>query len=79
MSGDLGRGGRGEVWGGGGRIGISGMEDFFPDLVAGGLGLAGVDENDVFAEGFFKNLDKLGGEGDFWHEQNSGFLLFEGI
>ena len=42
-------------------------EQIFPDLVAGGFGLIRVDEGDVAAKSVLKNLDELGGKGDFWH------------
>ena len=43
-------------------------KQIFPDLVAGGFGLIGVDEGDVAAKSILKNLNELGGKGDFWHE-----------
>ena len=40
-------------------------EDVFPGEVAGGFGLARVEEGDSVGEVLVENLDELGGEGDF--------------
>ena len=39
-----------------------------------GLSLLGMDKADISAKSVLKNLDKLGGEGDFGDEKNGGFL-----
>jgi hypothetical protein len=48
------------------------LEGFLPELMADRFGLFGVEQNYIFEE-VLKILDKLGGEGDFWDEQNDGF------
>ncbi len=50
-------------------------EAMLPNLVALSFGLAGVDENGAPREGEFKDLDELGGEGDFGHEKDDRFTL----
>ena len=44
--------------------------------MAAGVGLARMKKNDVFFEGFFKDLDELGGKGDFRDEQYDGLMAF---
>ena len=55
-------------------LGVIRDEEVFPDLMAGGFGLIGMNESDVAAEGVFKDLDELAGEGDFGDEEDGGFL-----
>lgn len=50
-----------------------------PGLAAFDEGLVGVDEDDAVFEGLGENFDELTGEGDFWDEEDGGFLLFESV
>ena len=43
--------------------------------MAFGLGLLGMNENDLIAEGLFKDFDELGGKSDFWDEQDGGLVF----
>ena len=39
-----------------------------------GLGLAGMNQSNLAAEGVLEDLDELRGEGDFWDEEDDRFL-----
>lgn len=47
-----------------------------PGLAAFDEGLVRVDEDDAAGEGLLEDFDELAGEGDFWDEENGGFLPF---
>lgn len=47
-----------------------------PGLAAFDEGLVRVDEGDAVGKGLLEDFDELAGEGDFWDEENGGFLLF---
>ena len=47
--------------------------------MAGGLGEAGVNEDDFVAEGGLEDGDELGGEGDFGDEEDDGLASLEGL
>ena len=57
---------------------FSGSEELFPDKVAFGFGLAGVDENNMATKGGVENGDELGSEGYFWDEKDSGLTAGKG-
>lgn len=40
------------------------------------VGLTGVEQGDLVFEGSFKDLDELGGKGDFRDEQDDGTMGF---
>ena len=44
-----------------------------------GFGLAAMNQNDIFFEGFFENFDELGGQGDFGEEEDDGFIRGESV
>ncbi len=54
------------------------LEAFLPDLVADGLGLGGMLNDDVL-EVLLEIADDLGGKGDFWDEDNDGLAFGEGV
>jgi hypothetical protein len=57
---------------------LNALEAFLPDLVADGLGLGGMLNDDVL-EMLLKIADDLGGKGDFWDEDNDGLAFGEGM
>ena len=54
-------------------------EELFPDKMALGFGLARMDEDNMATKGGIKNGDKLGSEGDFWDEKDSGLTTGKGV
>lgn len=57
-------------------LGRSGEEEIFPDFATFFWGEVGVEKSDFLIEGFGKDLDELGGEGDFGDEEDGGFFVF---
>lgn len=55
------------------------VQNFCPELVASGFGLARMEESDVLWESLLKNGDKLRSEGNFRNEQDDGLVVFEGF
>lgn len=49
----------------------------FPEKMTLGFGLFRMKEEDMTAESEIKNLDKLGGKGDFGDEENGGLATIK--
>lgn len=47
--------------------------------MARGFCLFGVEESDLSTESGFEDLDELGGEGDFWDQQDDRLVFFKGF